>query len=188
MAESKDNIIVEGLSGTIGKKLTFSQRGGGTFVGKHRKKSDAQPTDQQLAIQEKFKLATKYAREAILDPALKAAYLAKAKPRQSAYNKALADAFTPPEIGDITTTAYHGLAGDTITIRATDDFRVAIVRVTITNPAGNVIEQGNAIMLVNGLDWSYKATVQNDAVAGSKITVEALDLPANMTTKEVVLV
>ena len=187
MAESKDNIITHGLSGTVANMVTFTQRAGKTVVGKKRKASTLPPSEEQVQVQEKFKIASSYAKGAIADPATKAAYKAAAKPGVSAYNTALADAFTPPQIGAITTTGYHGLVGDKIIIRATDDFKVEIVRVKITNAAGLMVEQGNAVMLENGLDWSYTATIENDAVAGSKITVDALDLPANLTTKEVVL-
>lgn len=176
-----------GLSGTVGKQLTLSQKKGDTIAGKKRGASSTPATDMQLEIQSKFKIASKYAKMAIQDPATKAAYAAKAKGNQSAYNVALTDAFTPPEIQNIITLDYYGEVGDTIVIRAVDYFKVVSVRVSIHNPAGVLVEQGNAVMQNNRIDWTYTATEVNDDAVGSKITVAAIDLPANETVKEKVV-
>jgi hypothetical protein len=187
MAKTKNNIFMTGLSGTVGKQLTLTQKKGDTIAGKKRGASSVPATDEQLDIQDRFKIASKYALAAIQDPATKAAYAAAAKNNQSAYNVALADAFKAPEIKSITTTAYHGEVGDAIMIRAVDDFKVAAVRVIITTAAGVLVEQGNAVLTDNGLDWKYTATAVNAAPAGSKIRVTATDLPANETVMEAVV-
>lgn len=191
MAKSQA-MIWKSASGSVGKELTITQkRSGSILIGKHRKGNSFDPTDKQQDVQGRFKVGSIYAKAAMKDPALKALYQAVALSNnkdQTAYNLALRDAFMAPEIQDITTTAYNGAIGSTITIKALDDFKVAGVKVTITNAAGVVVEQGDAVLLeANPAWWVYTATVLNDQVQGSTITVSATDLPKNETVKEVVL-
>lgn len=56
------------------------------------------------------------------------------------------------------------------------------------NAAGVVVEQGDAVIQENGLDWVYTATVQNDVVEGSVVRESAMDLTANKGVSEVVVV
>ena len=144
-------------------------------------------TDKQKEVKAKFKTSIVYGKSVMKDPALKAQYAAAAKKDESAYNVAVRDAFKAPEVQSVTTDLYTGQIGSTITVRAIDDFRVASVRVKITTAAGVVVEQGDAVLQANGLDWLYTATALNDAVAGSKIRASAKDLPANETVMEVVM-
>ena len=187
MAKTKNNIFMMGLSGTIGKQMTLTQKKADTIVGKKRGSSSIPPTDSQLDIQDRFKLAIKYALAAIANPVTKAAYAAAIQGNQSAYNVAMADAFQAPEIKSVNTAEYHGHAGDIITIRAVDDFKHTSVRVRINTAAGAFVEFGNAVADENGLDWKYTALSENANLAGSKIIVSAYDLPANETVKEVVI-
>jgi len=187
MAKTKNNIFMMGLSGTIGKQMTLSQKAGDTIVGRKRGSSNIPATEEQLEIQSRFRIASKYALAAILDPVTKAAYAAVAKPSQSAYNVALADAFTPPEIVSIDTASFHATAGDIVTIRAIDYFKVVSVTVMIHDHAGLVMEVGQAVKGVNGLDWTYTAASTYPAGMVAKITVSARDLPANETKKEVLI-
>lgn len=186
MAKTKNNIFMSGLSGTVGKQMTLSQKAGDTIVGKKRGSSNIPATDNQLDIQDRFKTASKYAQAAMKDPDTKAMYQAAAKKSQSAYNVALADAFSAPEIKRINIANYHGEPGDIITIRAID-FKVARVQVLISTAAGAMIELGNAILPANSIDWKYTVIAQNDTLAGTRIRVTAIDLPANETVKEVVV-
>jgi hypothetical protein len=188
MAKTKNNIFMMGLSGTIGKQMTLSQKAGDTIVGKKRGSSNIPATEEQLDIQSRFKIASIYALAAISDPITKAAYAAAAKSNQSAYNVALADAFTPPEIVSIDTASFHGTAGDTVFIRAIDYFKVVSVRVVIQDNAGLPLEVGDAVLQKNGLDWKYTIASTFPAGMATKITVTAMDLPANQTKKEVAVV
>jgi len=178
---------MSGLSGTIGKQMTLSQKASDTIVGKKRGTSPIPPTNEQLDIRERFTQATKYGVSVMQDPIKKAAYAAVAKKNQSAYNVAVKDAFTPPEIKSITSGGYHGQPGDTIIVRATDFFKVESVRVGIYTNDGILLEEGLAVLLSNGLDWKYTATTVNAAPAGSRIRVIAIDVPANETVQEVLV-
>lgn len=188
MAQSKDNLVTQGLSGTIGRMLTFRLRAGKTIVSKLTRGSSLPPTPGQLEVRSKFTQAIAYAKVAIKDPVIKAAYAAVAKPGQTAFNMACSDAFNPPTVESINLEGYNGLLGDIITIRATDVFKVTQVKVAIHNAAGDLLEQGDAEMQATGDDWLYTTTQVNDVPEGSTISVTALDLPGNETVMEVELV
>jgi hypothetical protein len=187
MAQNHENILTRGLSGTIGRMLTFRQKAGKTVVSKLRRATPASDNEKSVAVRTKFAASVDYAKKAIKDDATKAMYQAKAIAGQSAFNVATADAFNPPSVDSINTSNYHGAVGDEIVIRAEDDFKVASVKVSIESAAGALLEQGDAVMQVNTIDWSYKATQANPALAGVKITAVASDLPGNNTTLSVTL-
>jgi hypothetical protein len=187
MAQNKENILTKGMSGTIARMLTFRQKAGKTIVSKLRRATPASNSDKSLAVRTKFSASVAYAQKAILDPATKAMYQLMAKDGKSAFNVATADAFNPPTVDSITTTNYHGVMGDEIIVRAEDDFKVTGVKVSIQSAAGALLEQGDAVMQENTIDWSYKATQANAALPGSKITATASDLPGNNTSLTVTL-
>ncbi len=182
MAQARENVLTRGLSGTIARQLTFRQLAGKTVVGKLRGPSSVPPTDEFLARQAKFKSSIAYAKGAIKDPAVKALYKAAAKPGQSAFNMAMVDAFLAPKVNSINTDNYHGAAGDTILVNASDDFKVKGVTVSVHNAAGDLVEEGVAVMQINEADWLFTAAQANAAPAGSKITAVANDLPGNSTS------
>ncbi|WPV67832.1 hypothetical protein [Chitinophaga sp. LS1] len=187
MAKS-ENLILKEASGSIGGILTITKsKSGATRLGKHRGASRVLATSKQLEVQAKFKQSIIYAKAVMDDPDLKALYATAIKGDQSAYNLAMRDAFKAPEITKINTELYDGLVGSTITLRAVDDFKVASVRLVIYSANGDVVEQGDAVLQANGLDWLYTATVANGVVAGSKVRAVAKDLPANETMMDVVL-
>src|SRR5689334_3409479 len=99
MAINKNNFFIEGVSGTIAKQMTLSQRSGKTIVGKKSKGSTLPPTENQIAVREKFEDASEYALSVLEDPVQKAAYtLEAAKIGMSAYALALKDAHSFPEV------------------------------------------------------------------------------------------
>ena len=80
MPESKNNFIVDGLSGTFAGIGTFHRRGRKTFLRKIRAKPSVPDSKEQLAIKKRFAEYIKYAKAAIKDPEIKAAYARAAKP------------------------------------------------------------------------------------------------------------
>jgi hypothetical protein len=187
MAQNEENLLLRGTSGTIAKMITYRQRAGKTIISKKRGKSSVPPTDTQRNVQDRFKKAVAWAKGAIKDPAVKAMYRAKAALGQSAFNVATVDAYNPPQVESIQTANYHGAVGDTILVKATDDFAVTGLTVSIASAAGDLIESGNAVMQINETDWLYTATNANAAPAGSKITATAKDGADNATTFSVTL-
>ena len=86
------------------------------------------------------------------DAAAKAEYAAKAGESRSAFNVAVADFFGAPSIDEIDLTGYAGQVGDSIRVRATDDFKVVEVQVSIVNSDGSLVEQGSAVKQANAVD------------------------------------
>ena len=183
MAEVKNHVLAKGFSGTIGRELTFRQIGGRTFVSKYQKAPSVPPTEKKLAAQKKFRIAAAFARRAVQDPALKALYQAAVKGAQRAFNIAIIDALQAPVVENIQTENYKGLIDDLILIRATDNFKVARVVVSITNHQGILIEHGDAVRDENDKnEWIYYSKQQNAEMPGILITAVATDLPGNSTT------
>jgi hypothetical protein len=187
MPESKDNFIVQGFSGTLAKLGTFHRRGGKTFLRKIRAKPSVPDSKEQTAIKKRFAEYIKYAKAAIKDPEIKAAYARAAKPGRTAFNRAVTDASNPPKIRKIDTANYHGHPGDHLIVEATDDFKVTAVQICLHNANGDLIEQGDAILQINRGDWLYVVREENEPFAGSKITATATDLPGNKTSLTVTL-
>lgn len=183
MATSKNNIITHGLSGKVGDIIVFSQRNGKTIVSKAPVKREV--TSQKVKDQiGKFQQAVIYAKTALQDANLKEEYAKEAKKKEglTAYNVAVADLLNAPKIEEINLTAYTGQIGDTIKVRAYDDFKVESVTVHIYNADGTLVEEGNATQ--QAIDWIYTATVRNENLSGDKIIVRAYDLPHNLAEKE----
>ena len=180
--KSSENFATEGLSGTY-KQVVFSQKNGQTVVGKRPKRRAGTLPAIQQSINAMFKKAVIYAKSVLTDLAMKAAYKAKAKRGQSAFNVAIADFFKLPEIGEIDSGGYNGQVGGTLLATVTDDFKVASVKVRIEKADGSLIEDGVANLLPDGLNWMYVSTVRNDSLAGTKISFTATDLPGHSISK-----
>jgi hypothetical protein len=184
MAEVKNNIVTQGVSGMLGDMLVFRQVNGRTIIATKPKQSDKK-SEKQLEHQKKFQSAVFYGKTATANPVLKAEYETGVNEKfNSAYQVAVADFLNAPDIEDVNLKEYRGNVGDTIIIRVTDDFKVVEVKVAIHNPDGSLVEEGNAVQLLGGVDWSYKATVKNDSLEGDKITIMAYDMPGNETVMD----
>lgn len=182
MAHSNNSIITGKLTGSIGKELVFREWEGKTIVAKAPKKRTGGPTTAQTEIQEKFLMASRYAKtiKFTTDPDLAAAYTAVLRPRQNLYSRALADFMSSPVVKQLDTHNYNGTAGSSIRIRAIDDFRVTAVRVEIYDAGGALHETGNAVQNINGLDWTYTAQLDLSPVVGCRIKASAVDIPGNV--------
>ena len=186
MARTNDNIILQKVSGNIGKQVVLKRVHGKTVLSKMPKKPAARSAKQQMCAQG-FKLATAYAKSVMQNPELKALYSAEAKRRGviNAYNMAVSDYLKAPEISHINAEAYTGTQkGELITIEISDNFKVVQVKVTILH-GERTVEEGNAILIAD--IWQYATTALNPTLLGSKIIVTVLDRPNNRVVKEIVL-
>jgi hypothetical protein len=176
MAKVRNNIVIHGLSGTIGDQLVIRQDKAGRTIVAAAPGDDPNRTftPAQQEHQEKFREAATYAKGAKDDPA----YVEKAKGTpQIPQNVAMADWFHAPEITEVDVSAWHGAAGQPIRVRAVDDVLVTQVNVVITDSAGVVLEQGTA-NIADGNWWVYTTTAT--APDGSKIIASARDLPGHI--------
>ena len=172
MAKIEENFSMQGMSGKVGNIFVYRQRGGKTIVAKTPHRS-TKKTQKQEEANKRFKAASIYAKNALLDVA-------------SPYNMAMADYLRPPVIDKINAEAYTGSAsGEKIIIEADDKFKVISLKVKITKSNGSLIEEGQA-SLSEG-KWVYTTTAANASPTGDKITVIATDRTGNSTTKEITL-
>lgn len=184
MAESKNNVLTHGLSGMVGDLLVFRNRAGKTIVSTKPKERTGEQTETQKEHQKRFQQATLYARGAMADQVIKAAYKAKAPEGVNAYNVAVADFFHAPDIDTIDVSNYTGKVGDVIKVVVTDDFKVTGVTVAIYNADGTEVEHGAAVLSAKPNEWVFTATADNASLEGDKIVVTASDLPGNVSEKE----
>lgn len=178
MALIKDNVLFQLVSGSLGDQFTIYQRNGQTIIAKKRGRSKKKPTKKQLEARMMLREAAAYARQILKDPEIKAYYQSKAGPGQNAYNMAIKDAYTSPQVQNIR------IEATTVVVTAKDEFRVAEVEVHVYNSAASILERGKAILGRNGVDWYYKAA---SLPPGGTIKLMVIDLPGNATLKEVKL-
>ncbi|MFE2861213.1 MULTISPECIES: hypothetical protein [Sphingobacterium] len=188
MAKSKGNVVMEGASGTVGKMLVFRQRGDQTIIARrptfHNKKA---PTVKQLDVQNRFMDASLYARTAIQDPDLKAAYQAKANINQTAFNVAFKDYFTAPVIRRWDDSGYQGNAMDQILFMVKDVMKVVKVQVGIFDANDLELEVGMAQdMDGQGISWMYQVQADNSNFENAKYRVTLTDTPGHEYTYELV--
>ncbi len=175
MAKVRNNVIVRGLSGSLGNQVVIKiDKAKRTIVGiKPVFPENREFSPAQLAHQENFREAALYAKDAKqLEVYVKRA---EGTPMHS-YNIALADYLQPPEIKELDLSAWTGGIGDTIRIQAVDDVEVKLVNVAITDENDAVLEQGPAVKEEGGW-WTYQTTIT--AGGNPKVMVTAEDLPGH---------
>src|SRR5512147_1989556 len=144
MTEVNLNETVDGYRGSIGR-LVFKRYRGRTIVAR-KPVVTAEPSSAQLMQREQFKAAAAFGKFAQADPALHAFYEPIALERGiTVYTVALSDFLTKPRIKPLDLSHYLGRVGDTISIRATDEFGLADLDVNITSNQGTLIEAGKAL-------------------------------------------
>ncbi len=184
MAYVKQNIFIDGVSGTIANQMTLKVRKGKTVVCAKRGADTMPPTERQLVARDKFEDASLYGKEAIADPIMKLMYAAAAEGGQTAYNVAVKDAARPPNIVLINTEKYKGDIGDVIMIAVKNVVRVKVVEVKILSATGDVLEQGEAVPGGGKSYWTYTTTVPNLMTKGTRILITATDFPGNVDHAE----
>jgi hypothetical protein len=187
MTKIKNNPIMKGASGMLGKTVVYRETKNGTLIMANKPRKSGSPTDQQLMTMLRFEEGAQYAKSQISDPITKAEYAAAgASKGRSAYQAAMTDFLSKPRLIECNTDGYTGVVGNFIDIRAIDDFKLVSVQVKIANAAGTVLEQGTAILQAQTAHYyRYTITVANANRVGTKVTVTLRDKPGNVvvTTK-----
>jgi hypothetical protein len=175
---------IQGLSGSPGN-LTFHQHPHRVVAYVAPAPGQTTAPTGQLAERTQFQDAHKYAKAVQHNPEVWTKYQAEATLRHSnPVELAISDYLKGPAILDVNLDRYEGKPGDPIRIVATDGFSVAGVQVAITNGDGEAVESGPAVYKRGTSDWLYKAVIANPALKGSRIRIEARDLPGNCTSLE----
>ena len=146
-------------------------------------------SEKQAAVQLKFQEASQYANRQVAQEASNTLYEGGITDKKhTAYIVAVSDYLNAPTVHYIEALGYRGNVGDTIVVKATDDFMVVAVKIVITGSDGNLIEEGEAGPDLEKINlWTYKATVANPSAAGTTIRAVAFDRPGNVTSLEKVL-
>jgi hypothetical protein len=176
MAKVRNNIVMKGLSGSLGDQIVVKQDKAGRTIVAVKPEFDPNHTfsEAQKGVHENFREAAAYAKTAKGDEA----YINKAEGTPlNAYNVAMADWFHAPEILELDASGWNGAAGQVIRIKAIDDVQVTQVNVVITDSAGAVLEQGQAVR-ADGLWWNYTTTAA--APDGPRVVATAHDLPGHI--------
>lgn len=170
MAKVRRNAIFTGISGTIGQDhYARTMRDGRTIISLKPDFSNRQFSEAQLRTQSRIKQAAAYAKVACKENPIYA-QMAKGTAK-NAYNVALADWMNPPVIHSMD--LYSG----ELRVSATDDVQVTRVTITVLDPEGQPLEQGDAELEFDTW-WTYRPIHQG------QIRVEACDLPGNAVQRE----
>ena len=92
MAEVKENFVVQGSSGRIGKLVVNKIINGKTFITKYPDRSKVIYTKEQIEFREIFAKAARFASEIVNDPVRSSTYPRQG--RKSIYHCALSDYMT----------------------------------------------------------------------------------------------
>lgn len=181
MANVKLNPILEQIRGQVGD-LVFRRYEDRVILARKPEPSGRPPTAAQAATRERFRQAALYGRMVMADPDARAEYAAEADERRMpVFSLTIADFFRAPSVDEVDVADYRGAKGDAIRIRASDDFDVARVEVTITTADGTVVEAGEATEERG--HWVYTATAPVRAETDVRIEVRAYDRPGNVDTE-----
>lgn len=184
---SKNDQLSKSYSGVFGHQVMVKNRRNQAVITIPKVRTKQVPTDKQVAVRERIKLAAKYATNALTDPALLAEYSAKARKGMGPYRLAVNDFLRLPYIHKVDTSGYHGNPGDKITVVAGDDFKLTSVSVRITDPDCIVIEEDDCLFMMPSGNYEYTATNQIPSIPGATVLVRATDLPGNVTERSVTL-
>jgi hypothetical protein len=174
-----------GLSGLLGDVISVRKVRGRVII-TARKRSVSKPTAKLVAVRERFKEAAQYAIQQMSDETIRDLYKTRITAhRHTPYLVALSDYLNAPKVNSIDVTGYSGVAGNSIYIRATDDFMVTKVCITIMGVNGSIIEKGDAVHDTTTNQWEYSVTVASPSIAGTTIRAVAFDRPGNTGMAEV---
>ena len=164
--------------------MVFKRWEGQELVAKMPDRTGIVATANQVAQQDKFRLAALYGKAVLADPQTKQVYEdAAARKGIPAFALTVADFLNAPAIDEIDLSVYTGKTGDKIAVHASDDVEVQGVTVSIRAQGGAVLEEGAAVFTPASASWTYTATT--DLAQGQAVSIEvnATDRPGHKTTK-----
>lgn len=180
MARIDSNLVLHGVSGTIGGQLVIRRhRGGYILAAAPGRLTDRAATQKQKDQHERFRRAVLYGKATQGLPEYQALAASRGL---SAYVVAMTDYLKPPEIQGIDLTAYTGAPGEEILVAAVDDVKVQTVVVELSDKTGAVFEQGKAVASPQDPHrWIYTATAKAPGQP-VQILVKAIDLAGQVAS------
>ena len=170
MAKVKKNIIMAGLSGSLGPDhYVRITKDGRTIISQKPDFSNRQFSEAQLNAQNRTKQASAYAKVAARENPIYAQKAAGTS--KNAYNIAFRDWQKAPVIDRIE------WRDGKVRVGAYDDTMVIGVTVTILDEQGQCLEQGKAELWM-GVWWEYRPAQKG------RMQIEAWDMAGNVTQQE----
>jgi hypothetical protein len=183
MAKVKLNPALEAIHGHVGD-LVFKRFAGQEIVGKMPDRTGIVSSADQLAQQDKFRLAALYGKAVLADPVTNLVYEdAAARKGIPVFALTVGDFLNAPAIDEIDLSAYTGKTDEVISVHASDDMEVQGVTMSIRAQDGAVLEEGAAVFTPASASWAYTATTDLTQGQAVSIEVNATDLPGHKTTK-----
>ncbi|MBN1995613.1 MAG: hypothetical protein JW953_23195 [Anaerolineae bacterium] len=183
MAKVKLNPVLERIRGQVGD-LVFKRYGEEVIISRKPDFEDREWTAAQLTARERFRQATLYGKMVMADAGAKALYEeAAAAKGQPIFSLTIADFLNAPSIDEVDLSGYGGTAGDEIVVRASDDFAVTAVNVSLADTGGAEIESGAAVETPpNSGRWVYPSTAAVAPGTTVRIGVTVTDRPGGVVT------
>jgi len=178
-------IATKGYRGMVGNTLVFKKWGEKTVVAAAPERVTKAPSIIQLAHQERFRLASYYAKRTMFDPDLLAEYRAAAEVKgiASVRNVMMADYFSSPRILECEVKASSSQPGSkSLKILAVAYVRVTAITVSVTDPDGTVLESGNALLNADTQISTYEFQDASNLIAGVSYNIKATSLTGNVTS------
>ena len=181
------NLVINGLSGRLGN-IVFRRVNGQTIVSRlpiRRKKAD---TTAQKEIKRKFKEAVLYARTIRSNKEVWQQYAAMgATQGKSAFNMAVSDFYSYPEVLALATDSYQGYPGDNIAVIMKTADLLKYVTLVIITPDGTILESGKATANKKAGEYNYKVHEHNFTMHGTIIQVDTVDYAGNASTTQYII-
>jgi hypothetical protein len=170
MATAKNNLLLQGLSGMLGRQLVVRQTAHGTVVTVAPSCPTGPSTPGQEAQRSRFQLAVAYAKAYREAPDVLARCAALAAARGlKVYNLLIQEFMYAPRINALDASAYLGQPGQPIHLTLPAHFALASVEVQLILPNGTLLEQGPAQLQADASQWHYLATVPNPNLPGTML-------------------
>jgi len=186
--KTKGNLVVRYASGGVGKQLVAKTWKGRPYLASYPYfPENREFSEKQIKHQERFRMATSYAKGIIREGLVPEVYERIAdRKRLTVYNVAIKDFFHTPEVMYIDLQDYTGKAGEEILIGALDDVDVMSVHVVFRR-GEEIVEEGEAVKdEYNLVAWRY-TTQKDNGIEGTVVEAYAEDRPGNVTKGEVEL-
>jgi len=178
MAHIAQNLVMQGMSGGLQKKILLKHYGKITIATAFPDRSKVKQTESQKKENGRFRAAMAYAQAQMADPKSKAEYKAIAKGLQKAHNMAIADFYHPPVIKSVDFSQCTGNATDPITIVAVDILKVVKIKVSVISESGNSLESGDAQQKTRW-KWEYRLSGNYSSIEQLTAKITAWDKPGN---------
>jgi hypothetical protein len=170
------------LGGMLGENVAVKKKGKKVVLTNRPTSKIIPLAASQVAAQERFEEAARYAGRQLKNPTTKDLYESGiTQKKRTAFLVAFSDFLVAPTVREIEASEYTGKIGEEIVVNAKDDFMVTAVKVVITASDGSVIEKGQAIQDPDRfMLWKYTTTVANPDLAGTSIKALASDNAGNV--------